>query len=124
MEYHKGARTLNSLILSATNPYYGNVTKSLNLFEQVVSAIKFCQFSNPPIVRRDINPKNILVLPDDTICLIDFRICQVQYGTIVTLVDENVGARNTHHPNAKLAMKNPFTSIQTFTQPQKCCDLP
>jgi serine/threonine protein kinase len=101
MEYHKGARTLNSLILSATNPYYGNVTKSLNLFEQVVSAIKFCQSSNPPIVRRDINPKNILVLPDDTICLIDFGICQVQDGTIITLVDENVGARNYTSPECE-----------------------
>ena len=101
MEYHKGARTLNSLILSATNPYYGNVTKSLNLFEQVVSAIKFCQFSNPPIVHRDINPKNILVLPDDTICLIDFGICQVQDGTIITLVDENVGARNYTSPECE-----------------------
>ena len=101
MEFHEGAKTLNSTISSAANPYHGNVTKSLDLFEQVILAIAECQASDPPIVHRDINPKNILVLPDDTIRLIDFGICQVQDGTMITLVDENVGARNYTSPECE-----------------------
>ena len=101
MEYHEGAKTLDSIITSTTNPFHGNVTMSLNLFEQVISAIAECQAADPPIVHRDINPKNILVLPDNTIRLIDFGICQVQDGIMITLVDENVGARNYTSPECE-----------------------
>ena len=101
MEYHEGAKTLDRIITSTTNPYHGNVTMSLVLFEQVISAIAECQAADPPIVHRDINPKNILVLPDNTIRLIDFGICQVQDGTMITLVDENVGARNYTSPECE-----------------------
>ena len=101
MEYHEGAKTLDSIIISTTNPYHGNVTMSLGLFEQVISAIAECQAAVPPIVHRDINPQNILVLPDNTIRLIDFGICQVQDGMMITLVDENVGARNYTSPECE-----------------------
>ena len=46
-------------------------------------------------------PKNILVLPDWTIRLIDFGICQVQDGTLITLLDENVGTRNYTSPECE-----------------------
>ena len=101
MEYHEGAETLDSIITSTSNPYHGNVVKGLDLFEQIISAIQDCQASVPPIVHRDINPKNIIVLPDDTVRLIDFGICQVQDGTMITLVDENVGARNYTSPECE-----------------------
>ena len=101
MGYHEGAKTLDSVILSESNPYHGNVPKSLELFEQVITAIRDCQAADPPVVHRDINPKNILVLRDDTIRLIDFGICQVQDGTMITLVDENVGARNYTSPECE-----------------------
>ena len=101
MDYHEGAKTLDSVIMSNSNPFAGKVTKCLDLFEQIVSAISECQASDPPIVHRDINPKNILVLPDGTIRLIDFGICQVQDGTMITLVDENVGARNYTSPECE-----------------------
>ena len=101
MEYHEGAKTLDSVIMSSSNPFAGDVTKCLDLFEQIVSAISDCQVSDPPVVHRDINPRNILVLPDGTIRLIDFGICQVQDGTIITLVDENVGARGYTSPECE-----------------------
>ena len=101
MEYHEGAKTLDSFILSASNPYHGNIERSLNLFEQIILAIRECQASDHSIVHRDINPKNILVLPDNTIRLIDFGICQVQDGTMITLVDENIGARNYTSPECE-----------------------
>ena len=101
MEYHEGAETLDSVIFSDSNPYYGNASMSLDLFEQMISAIKDCQVSSPPIVHRDINPKNILVLQDKTIRIIDFGICQFQDGTIITLADENVGTRNYSSPESE-----------------------
>ena len=102
MEYHEGAKTLDSIICCSTaNPYHGDVIKSLGLFEQLIQAIRDCQRASPAIVHRDINPKNVLVLPDHTIRLIDFGICQVQDGSMITLVDENVGARNYTSPECE-----------------------
>ena len=101
MEYHEGAKTLDSIMLSPDNPYHGNITKSLDLFEQVITAIQDCRTPDTQIVHRDINPKNILVLEDGTIRLIDFGICQFQDGAMITLVDENVGARNYTSPECE-----------------------
>ena len=101
MEYHKDAKTLASIIFSEDNPYHGDITKSLDLFESIVSAIGVYEASTSRIVHRDINPKNILVLPDETIRLIDFGVCQVDDGELITLVDENVGARNYASPECE-----------------------
>ena len=101
MEYHKGARDLDRIIFSQENPYHGNVEESLGLFEQIISAVGICENSNPQIVHRDIKPKNVLVLPDGSACLIDFGICQIQDGTTITLTDENVGSRNYTSPECE-----------------------
>ena len=101
MEYHEGAKTLASVIFSPDNPYHGDIKRSLDLFESIVSAIGACEASTPPIVHRDIKPNNILVLPDGTIRLIDFGVCQVDDGEMITLVDENVGARNYASPECE-----------------------
>ena len=101
MEYHEGAKTLGSIMLSGDNPYHGDIMRSLDLFESIVSAIGVCEASRPQIVHRDINPKNILVLPDETIRLIDFGVCQINEGAMITLVDEDVGARNYTSPECE-----------------------
>ena len=99
MEYHEGAKTLARIISTQScNPYHGEVLRSLDLFEQLVTAIGACGASEPPIVHRDIKPQNILVLPNDTIRLIDFGICHFEDGEIITLTDENVGPRNYMAP--------------------------
>ena len=77
MEYHEGAKTLASIIFSEDKPYHRDINRSLDLFESIVSAIGVCEASSPQIVHRDINPQNILVLPDKTIRLIDFGVCQI-----------------------------------------------
>lgn len=94
MEYYEGARTLDNIIFSGLNPFHGDTLESLGLFKKLISAVLACEQSKPPIVHRDINPKNILVLPEGSIRLIDFGICQIEGGQILTLVDENVGTRN------------------------------
>ena len=101
MEYHEGAKTLDSIITSDSNPYHGDVIKCLYLFEQIIFAIRDCLDADSSMVHRDIKPKNILVLPDTTIRLIDFGICQVQDGAMITLVDENVGARGYTSPECE-----------------------
>ena len=101
MEYHEGAKTLDSIMLSGDNPYHGDIMRSLDLFESIVSTIGVCETSSPQIVHRDINPKNILVLPDDSVRLIDFGVCQINEGEMITLVDENVGARNYTSPECE-----------------------
>ena len=101
MEYHEGAKNLGSIIFSDSNPYDGDIMRSLDLFEQIISAVRSCRMAKPPIVHRDINPQNILVLADHTIRLIDFGVCQIQDGTIITMVDENIGARNYTSPECE-----------------------
>jgi serine/threonine protein kinase len=101
MEYHQGSRTLASIIFSESNPYHGKTVESLALFEQLLGAISVCENAAPKIVHRDINPNNILVRPDGSIMLIDFGICLVQDNQLLTLVDENVGARNYTAPECE-----------------------
>ena len=102
MEYHEGAETLESITSSqSSNPFHGNVLKSLDLFEQLVSAIGAYEASGNHIVHRDISPKNILVLRDGTIRLIDFGICHFDDGMMITLADEGVGARNYTAPECE-----------------------
>jgi serine/threonine protein kinase len=101
MEYYEGARTLANIIFSGFNPYYGNVIKCLDIFEKLILAIRICEQANPRIIHRDINPKNILVLPDESLRLIDFGICQIDDGQILTLTDEDVGTRNYTAPECE-----------------------
>ena len=101
MEYHKSAKTLDNVIFSESNPFHGDVLKSLAMFEQIIAAISVCEAHEPTIVHRDVNPSNVLLLPDSTIRLIDFGICQIQDGTVVTLIDENVGTRNYTSPECE-----------------------
>ena len=101
MEYHEGAKTLDRIVFSESNPFHGKVLKCLGMFEQIVKAIGECEKHQPRVVHRDVNPKNILVLPDSTICLIDFGICQIEGGTLLTLVDENIGTRSYTSPECE-----------------------
>ncbi len=80
MEYYEGAKTLASVIFSDLNPYRGKAIKCLYLFEQIVLAIRACEQASPQVIHRDINPKNILLLPDGTLRVIDFGVCQFQDG--------------------------------------------
>lgn len=115
MEFHEGAKTLARIISTQScNPYHGDVLRSLDLFEQLVTAIGACAASEPPIVHRDINPKNVLVLPDNTIRLIDFGICQVQDGQMITLADEGVGARYYASPECEAASDSEIGTHSDF----------
>ena len=73
------------------------LTCSNNLFQQ-------SEIVSPPIPRLSTGTSIPIIsscFQIDTIRLIDFGICQVQDGTIITLVDENVGARNYTSPECE-----------------------
>ena len=101
MEYHEKARSLAAIISSESNYYEGDFLLSLNLFSQIISAIGVCEASDPQIVHRDISPKNILVLPNFNIRVIDFGICQIEGGTMITLTDEGFGTRYYASPECE-----------------------
>lgn len=101
MEYYDGAKSLHEIIFSDQNPFNGDILKCLDLFEKLLSALQVCELSKPQVVHRDITPKNILVLPDQSIRLIDFGLCLIQEGQRVTLVDEDVGTRNYTAPECE-----------------------
>ena len=101
MEYVDGAKPLDKVINSNQNPFYNNPLKSLQLFEQICSAIYACELSNPKIVHRDLCPANILVLPNSSIKIIDFGICQIENGAPITLTDEGVGTINYMAPECE-----------------------
>jgi len=101
MDYFERAESLDKKLFSSQNPYHGDALASLDLFEKIIWAIKACSEHTPPIVHRDINPKNILVLTDGSIRLIDFGICLIEDGEMITLTDEDVGTRNYTSPECE-----------------------
>ena len=108
MDYHAGSRSLDSVILSqSTNPFHGNVSLCLDLFEKIVVAMGVYEKNTPQIIHRDINPENILLLKDGSICLIDFGICHFENGDTITLTDENVGRRNYTAPECEIGDESP-----------------
>ena len=50
------------------------------------------------IVHRDLSLANVLFVPDESIRVIDFGICQIVNGESLTLVDEGVGTPNYNCP--------------------------
>ncbi|MDE0068782.1 MAG: serine/threonine-protein kinase [Caldilineaceae bacterium] len=99
MKYHWGAETIEEVCLSSDSSlYYGRALVCLYIFEQLISAIQACESQPEPIYHRDISPKNVLVLPDTSIRLIDFGLCQTVGDSTLTLAGEDVGTRNYAPP--------------------------
>ncbi len=102
MDYHEGAEALSETIFSREDsPFYCETLKSLSLFEKIADAIHSYEISPGDIVHRDISPYNILLLPDESIRLIDFGICQIDRGEAITLTGENFGTRNYAPPECE-----------------------
>jgi serine/threonine protein kinase len=43
-----------------------------SMFAEVLSILAYLQAIRPPIIHRDINPKNLILKPDGSIALVDF----------------------------------------------------
>src|SRR4030043_28214 len=70
-------------------------------FAREIQVIKICEQIVPPVVHRDISPSNILILPDETIKVIDFGLCQIENEDKITLIDEGVGTQNYMSPECE-----------------------
>lgn len=58
---------------------------------QLCDAVDYLHKQNPPIVHGDIKPANIMLTPDDNICLIDFNISGVLDGRSTTVAGYSRG---------------------------------
>lgn len=101
MQLIPDARPLGDVIFSTSNPFYRNPVKCLDLADRILDVLVACESSRPPILHRDLKPGNILLLPDDSVRIIDFGICQIEGATTITLVDEGVGAQNYMAPECE-----------------------
>jgi len=97
MELLPGAVSLKTLIESGNNPFFRDALKSLSFFMKLVEVIIECEQKlkvgeeDLKVVHRDLSPGNVLILPDETIKVIDFGICQIEGAEPVSLVDEAFG---------------------------------
>jgi serine/threonine protein kinase len=78
MEIVQGAVPLQTILKSSDNPYLRNPIKSMKLFRQICEALLACEESEPCIVHRDLSPANVLIVPDGSIKIIDFGLCQIE----------------------------------------------
>lgn len=112
MEYHPGAKPLLKLLegKSDENPFHADVFASLTLFIQLAEVIDACDRCDPKIIHRDLSPGNVLILPDQTIRVIDFGICQIDGATPITLLDEGLGTRNYAAPECETGGTHEITA--------------
>lgn len=101
MELVEGAKPLESVLFSPESPFLRNPLAAVDLFKQIVDAIQACQLSDPKVVHRDLSPANVLLIPDRTIRVIDFGICQIADEETITLKDEGVGTVNYMAPECE-----------------------
>lgn len=90
MELVPGAVSLKTMIESGNNIFYREPARALCFFMKLLEVIIKCD-TNLNIVHRDLSPGNVLILPDETIRVIDFGICQIEGTETITLVDEGLG---------------------------------
>ncbi len=96
MPYVDGAKTLDKVAFSESSPFKGNARSTLRFIMRCAEALGAAHVAK--VVHRDINPKNILVLPNGEPLIIDFGCCYVDAGECVTLVDEGIGTRDYAAP--------------------------
>jgi len=90
MELVPGAVSLKTLIESGNNSFYRDPLKSLSFFRKLLEVVIECD-KNLKVVHRDLSPANVLILPDETIRVIDFGICQIEGAEPISLIVEGFG---------------------------------
>lgn len=101
MEYIQGATSLDKLISTGNNPFFSEPSNSVKLFMMIVKALSACEKNIPIIFHRDLSPSNILIIPDNSIRIIDFGLCQIAGDNAITLSGEGVGTMNYMAPECE-----------------------
>lgn len=71
-EYIEG-KTLQQVVEEG---WRGTEPETLNMFQQLVEILEYLHAFNPPVIHRDINPKNIILDVDKNVYLVDFGAVQ------------------------------------------------
>ena len=108
MEFVPGARSLKKALEQKANPFYARPTAALRFFRQLVEVIAACE--EVKVIHRDFSPANVLILPDETIRVIDFGLCQIADAVSVTLQDEGIGTQNYMAPECEAGAETAITS--------------
>lgn len=107
MELIPEAHSLKKLIDRSKNPFYANPKKCIRFFHDLLCAIT--EWNMHHIVHRDLSPANILICDDCSIKVIDFGICQINDGDMITLIDEGVGTQNYMAPECESGSNSQVT---------------
>ena len=106
MPYLEGAISLTKAIKEKKCPFKGNPVKSLKMYIQILEGLKAC--CDLSIVHRDLSPNNVLILPDESIQIIDFGICQVEGNGTITSTHEGLGTRCYNAPECGAGFGTPI----------------
>jgi hypothetical protein len=93
---------------------YSSEIKSLLVFKQLVDVIG--KANDAGVVHRELKPGTVLILPDRSVKVIDFGICQIEGRTAITLVDEGVGAITIWPRSVNLEQRVKLPLGRTFTR--------
>lgn len=89
--------------------------------KQLAEVLDYLHSQKVPIIHGDIKPANIMLTPDDNICLIDFNISQVQNNAQVSNLGYTPGYASPEQVqitmNAKAAVQNGVPMEQLRIQP-------
>lgn len=99
MELAEDAVPLKKVLNTDSNPFFCDPLAALKFFEDLLCAIQ--AWHEKGIVHRDLSPSNVLLLPNRSIKVIDFGICQIADAEPVTLTDEGVGTQNYMAPECE-----------------------
>jgi serine/threonine protein kinase len=108
MELVNGAKPLSKVLTTPDSPFRCDAVASLDLFIKVAEAILACETNDPKVTHRDLSPSNILLIPDGSIRVIDFGLCQVEGSETITLIDEGVGSVNYMAPECEAGASGPI----------------
>jgi serine/threonine protein kinase len=106
MEYVHGFQSLRKRMERKTNPFFKDPLKSVDGFVQIIDAMSACEKLG--IVHRDLSPANVLVTDDGRVKLIDFGLCHVDEGHLLTLTDEAVGTPHYRAPECSGFVSTPI----------------
>ncbi len=76
-EYIEG-KTIEALV---DGNWRGSETEILDLFSQMVAILEYLHGLHPPVIHRDLNPKNIILSPERKVYLVDFGAVQERIRT-------------------------------------------
>ncbi|MDP1559971.1 MAG: serine/threonine-protein kinase [Pirellulaceae bacterium] len=112
MELFDTAKSLKKLLDTHNNPFFQEPLAALGFCENLLNAIQ--AWHEKGIVHRDLSPSNVLILPDHSIKVIDFGICQIIDSESVTSIDEGIGTQNYMAPECESGAEGDITIAADF----------